>query len=343
MNRQNGSWWTLARISLGTIGNRQPVSKLALTTSNDWKKRHWFRVALRLQGSVIPSILPRVILCSAFGIFISALHQVGVAVSWPVLSGVVPSIVLGLLLVFRTNTAYERFWEGRKLWGTLVNTVRNFARQIWGAIAEQEPDDRKAKIETLRLLVAFAVSVKLHLRGEALNHEIEALMPKERYQILQRMNHPPLEIAFWIGDYLQQQHERNCLNTYQLTAMLKLLDAMVDVLGSCERILKTPIPLAYAIHLKQLLLIYCLSLPFQIVNDLNWWTGLVVGVISFTVFGIEEIGIEIENPFGYDANDLPLDTICATMQRNIEDLITLAPCVRHWRTASSDRSYEVVQ
>jgi len=310
------------------------MSQLIPINDTDWKKRNWFRVAFRLKGSVIPGILPRVIFCTVFGFFISAIHQFGFSVSWPILSGVVPSVVLGLLLVFRTNTAYERFWEGRKAWGTLVNTVRNLARQIWGAIEEREPQDRKAKIETLRLLVAFAVAVKLHLRSERLNSEIEALMPAERYQILQRMNHPPLEIAFWISDYLQEQHEGDRLNTYQLTAMLKLLDEMVDVLGTCERILKTPIPLGYAIHLKQLLLIYCLSLPFQIVNDLNWLTGLVVGLISFTVFGIEEIGIEIENPFGYDTNDLPLDTICTTMQRNIEDLITLAPCVRYWKTKS---------
>ncbi len=283
---------------------------------------------------MILAILPRVVLCSAFGVFISILHHFGFSVSWTILSGVVPSIVLGLLLVFRTNTAYERFWEGRKAWGMLVNTVRNFARQIWGAIEEGEQEDRKAKIETLRLLVAFAVAVKLHLRSEPLNSEVEELMSQERYEVLKTMNHPPLEIAFWIADYLQLQHERNCLNTYQLSAMLKLLDAMVDVLGACERILKTPIPLAYSIHLKQLLLIYCLSLPFQMVNELNGWTGLVVGLISFTVFGIEQIGIEIENPFGYDPDDLPLDTICKTMQRNIEDLITLAPCVRRWKTAS---------
>jgi putative membrane protein len=297
-----------------------------------WEKWLWFRTVVQLRGSVIPAILPRVILCSAFGFFISILHQYGFSVSLPVLSGVVPSIVLGLLLVFRTNTAYERFWEGRKLWGTLVNTVRNLARQIWGAIEEREPEDRKAKVAALRLLVAFAVAVKLHLRSEPVNSELEALMPKEWYEKLKVMNHPPLEVAFWIGDYLQQQHERNCLNTYQLTAMLKLVDTMIDVLGGCERILKTPIPLAYAIHLKQLILIYCLSLPFQMVEQLNWWTAFVVALISFAVFGIEEIGIEIENPFGYDTDDLPLDTICNTMQRNIEDLITLAPCVRYWKS-----------
>ena len=318
----------------GGIGGKANIFKPIPINDADWKKKNWFRVALRLQGSVIPAICERVILCSVFGFAVSIFHELGFSLSWPVLSGVVPSIVLGLLLVFRTNTAYERFWEGRKVWGTLVNTVRNLARQIWAAIAENKPDDRKAKVEALRLLVAFAVATKLHLREERLHSELEPLMSEERYQILQSMNHPPLEIAFWIGDYLQRQHERNCLNTYQLSAMIKLLDEMVDVLGSCERILKTPIPLAYSIHLKQLLLLYCLSLPFPMVSELHWLTGVVVGLISFAVFGIEEIGIEIENPFGYDANDLPLDTICATMQRNIEDLITLAPCVRHWKTTA---------
>src|ERR671932_1328094 len=115
----------------------------------------WFKSALQVRMSVIPSILPRVLLCGGFGVFISLLHFFKWPVSLPTLSSIVPSIVLGLLLVFRTNTAYDRFWEGRKFWGTLINTVRNLARQIWGAIAEDEPEDRKAKVETLRLLVAF--------------------------------------------------------------------------------------------------------------------------------------------------------------------------------------------
>jgi len=312
------------------------MSKPSLRHERNRQGWNWFRVALQFRGSVIPAIFPKVILCGLFGALISLLYDRGFAVSWPVESGIVPSVVLGLLLVFRTNTAYERFWEGRKLWGTLVNTVRNLARQIWVAIQETRPEDRKAKIETLRLLVAFAVAMKLHLRAEPVNDELKTLMRVQWFDKLKSMNHPPLEIAFWIGDYLQQQHERHCLNPYQLSAMMKLLDTMVDTLGACERILKTPIPLGYAIHLKQLLLVYCLSLPFQIVSELQWWTGAVVAIVSFTVFGVEEIGIEIENPFSYDPNDLPLDEICATMQRNIEDLITLAPCTRHWKEAAID-------
>ena len=287
----------------------------------------WFKIALQVRGSVIPSIWPRVLLCGGFGIFISLLHFLKLPVSLPVLSSIVPSIVLGLLLVFRTNTAYERFWEGRKMWGTLVNNVRNLARQIWVAIEEKDPQDSALKKSVLRLLPAFAVSMKLHLRQELVNSELEPLMSASQYQKLKSMNNPPLEIAFWIEDYLHEQYERNCLDVYQLTAMKELLNSMIDVLGGCERILKTPIPLAYAIHLKQLLLLYCLALPFQMVKDLTWGTGPVVALISFTLFGIEEIGIEIENPFGHDTNDLPLDNICAAMQRNIDDLIALSPSV----------------
>ncbi|NET72317.1 MAG: hypothetical protein F6K62_15690 [Sphaerospermopsis sp. SIO1G2] len=293
----------------------------------DNEKLPWFQLALRVRGSVITAVYRRVIACGIFGISISILHHFQLPVSQPILGSVIPSIVLGLLLVFRTNTAYERFWEGRKIWGSMVNTVRNLARQIWVSVDEIAVDDKDNKIKALKLLVAFAVATKLHLRGEPVNYELEELIPNSCYINLQTMNNPPLEVAFWISDYLQQQYNRNCINSYQLAAMQKLLDLLVDNLGSCERILKTPIPLAYAIHLKQLLLMYCLLLPFQLVESLGWWTGLITALVSFTLLGIEAIGLEIENPFGYDPNDLPLDSICQTMRRNIHDLITLTPSV----------------
>ncbi|MBE9207251.1 hypothetical protein IQ244_12090 [Nostoc sp. LEGE 06077] len=292
------------------------------------EKISWSKMAFQMKGSVISSIYPRVFWCGFFGVVISLLYYFKLPVSQPILGNVIPSIVLGLLLVFRTNTAYDRFWEGRKAWGSIVNTVRNLARQIWVSIDEFSPEDREHKVAALRLLVAFAVTTKLHLREEKITSELEELIPTSKYIKLQTMNHPPLEVAFWIGDYLQQQYDRKCLNSYQLTSLQELLNNLVDNLGSCERILRTPMPLAYAIHLKQLLLLYCCLLPFQMVETLGWWTGLIVSLISFTLFGIEAIGLEIENPFGYDANDLPLDAICNTMKRNIDDLISLPPNVR---------------
>ncbi len=307
-------------------GRSVKLSETAITVeAMVTERQHWFRVALQIKGSVIPSIFWRTTLCGIFGVFVSVLFYFKYPVAMPTLASLIPNIVLGLLLVFRTNTAYERFWEGRKCWGTLINTVRNLARQLWLAIAVTTPEARHEKIIVLRMLVAFSVAMKLHLRYEPIDDELKALLPRAKYDILHKMHHPPLEIAFWIGDYLQQQHEQNHLNAYQLSAMHKLLDTMVDMLGACERILKTPMPMAYAIHLKQLLLLYCLSLPFQMVGSIGWWTGPVVILISFTLFGIEEIGIEIENPFGHDPNDLPLDAICATMLRNMEDLMTLTP------------------
>jgi ion channel-forming bestrophin family protein len=288
------------------------------------KKDGWFNIALRWKGSVVPEVLPRSLLCGLFGVLIYILHISNIKVSLPILGSLIPNIVLGLLLVFRTNTAYERFWEGRKAWGTLVNTVRNLSRQILVAIAETTPSDRQAKISAVKLLPAFAIALKLHLRSESVNAELEANLSAEQFEQLKTTNHPPLEIGFWISSYLQDQTKQAKLDRYQLSDMIQLLNQMVDVVGICERILKTPIPLAYSIHLKQLLMIYCLSLPFQIVDQLEWMTAPIVALISFTLLGIEEIGIQIEDPFGHDANDLPLDNICNTMMRNIEDLVMVS-------------------
>ncbi|MBV6625048.1 MAG: hypothetical protein KI793_19335 [Rivularia sp. (in: Bacteria)] len=283
------------------------------------------RLAFQVKGTVIVTIYNRVIFFALFGSFVSILYYLDFPVSQPILGSVIPSIVLGLLLVFRTNTAYDRFWEGRKAWGDIINNVRNLARLIVVSVDEKSLEDRKEKVAALRLLVAFAVATKLHLRSLPVNSELEELIIESRYIKLLTMNHPPLEIAFWTGDYLQQQRNRDRLDNYQLIAMQELINSMIDNLGVCERILKTPIPFAYTIHLKQLLLLYCLLLPFQLVENLGWATGPITGVISFTLFGIEAIGLEIENPFGFDDNDLPLNAICNTMKRNIEDLISLRP------------------
>lgn len=286
------------------------------------QNKQWLQLAFQVKGSVITSIYPQVIACGLFGTFISLLHYLKIPVAQPILGTIIPSIVLGLLLVFRTNTAYDRFWEGRKNWGVIVNSLRNLARQTWVAVAETEPEDRQNKIAALRLIVAYVVATKLHLRGETTSSELEELMSASQYMRLKKVNHPPLEIAHWIGEYLQQQYHCGRLNSYQLTSLQELLSDMVNCLGACERISRTPIPPAYAIHLKQLVLIYCLLLPFQLVSSLGWFTGLFSALISFTLFGIEAIGLEIENPFGYDANDLPIDNICIAAKQYVEDFFT---------------------
>jgi ion channel-forming bestrophin family protein len=292
------------------------------------ERRKWFKLAATIQGSVLPRIIIKVLCYGGFGLLVSILYAAKMPVSAKALGGLIPSIVLGLLLVFRTNTAYERFWEGRKIWGSIVNDIRNLSRLIWVAIGENSPMDRQEKELALNLLVAFAIATKLHLRSQPVDDSIARLISPLQFAKLQVSGNPPLEIAFWISDYLQLQHERGQISLYQMNQLQNILSGMVDMLGSCERILRTPIPLAYAIHLKQLLLMYCVLLPFQIVEDLKWLTAPSMMLISFTLFGIEAIGVEIENPFGTDPNDLPLDTICTTIQNNINDLTSIEP---HYR------------
>lgn len=298
-----------------------PLSPKFMIIRSKKNRPFWLRQIFILKGSVILGVLERSIFCCAFSILISYLYYKDVPVSQPSLGSVIPSIVLGLLLVFRTNTAYERFWEGRRLWGSTVNVVRNLAWQIWVSVDEVEPGDRERKISALHLLPAFAISKKLYLRYEPASEELKPWISSSQYNFLRNVQNMPLEITHWLGDYLQQEYKRGLLTNYQLATLHSSMNILLDNLGGCERILKTPIPAAYVIHLNQLVLIYCLILPFQFVEDLGWWTGLFVGLVSFALFGIEEIGVEIENPFGYDYNDLPLNKICRTIEGDIEEFI----------------------
>jgi ion channel-forming bestrophin family protein len=289
---------------------------------------HWLALAFRSRGSVIPTIIDRVLFCAGFAAVIVLLAYYRVPVANKSLSNTIPAIVLGLLLVFRTNTAYERFWEGRKAWGGINNSARNLARLTWLAVEERHPEDRERKIAAIRLLPAYAIATKLHLRNSEDLSELQVGCTPQQLTQLAQVQNRPLEIAFWLAEYLQIEQRRGHLGSYQMNEMQTLIGQMVDMMGTCERILRTPMPLAYAIHLKQLLLIYCLLLPSQFVADLGWWTVPVVALVSFTLFGIEAIGMEIENPFGQDPNDLPLDNICQNIQRMVEDTICYESVVR---------------
>ncbi|HEY9613914.1 bestrophin family protein [Allocoleopsis sp.] len=283
------------------------------------------QLALQWRGSVASKIFPGILLCGGLGVVVSLFDYFGFSVSWKgfdiLITNVSYNLVLGLLLVFRTNSAYASYWEGRKGWGTITASIRSLGHLIWVAIAEAEPKDREGKVSALRLLVACAIAIKLQLRQQPINSELEVLITQEQLLHLKAVKSTSLQLAVWVGDYLQQQYNRKLVSVNQLTAMNGLVNDMLGSLTTCERILSTPIPLAYAIYLKRLLLIYCISLPFQVVNTLHWWTSPIVVILSFVLLGVEEIGTEIENPFGDDANDLPLDEICATISQDIEDLI----------------------
>ena len=286
-------------------------------------RKSWFRGAFLIKYSIFTDVWEKSLFFAIFTLIICILHNAGVPVKQPTLSSLIPTIVLGLLLVFRTNSANDRFWEGRKLWGGMVNNIRNLTWQIWVHVGTATAEDRQAKVRTLYLLAVFAISAKNKLRSQGVTEDMQTLLtPKQYHQLkLNEHCHLPLLVAGYIGEYLQQQYERKLITSYQLGQLQVYITRLIDMLGGCERILKTPIPNSYSIHLKQLLLIYCLVLPFQYVGEINWWTIPFVAVVSYIVYGIEAIALEIENPFGNDCNDLPLDQICQDIETNIRNFI----------------------
>lgn len=288
----------------------------------NFDRNNWFKLALDLKSSVIRDIKNQVLLSMVMALIITILYTNGYpGLSQPILTGLIPGIILGLLLVFRTNTAYERFWEGWQIAGMTIFTGRNLSRQMWMTIPDSTLADCQEKAAYLRLVPAFFMAMKQHLRHAGVDEELKSVLSPEQCLELQYVTNMPLKVTQWIGGYLTKQYTQKHIDSIQFASLNRLLDQLVECLSRCERILAAPMPKAYSIHLRHLLLLYCFALPFQMVKDLQWWTILVVGVVAFALFGIEAIGLEIENPFGYDANDIPLDRLCQKLHNDIEELI----------------------
>lgn len=287
-----------------------------------FERSNWFKLALNFRASVIREIKIQVVLTMLVALIVTIFYKYGYSgFSQPILTGLIPGIVLGLILVFRTNTAYERFWEGWQIAGMTIFTGRNLSRQMWLTIPNKTLEDRQEKIVHLRLVATFFIAMKQHLRGAGIDDRLKLLLSSKQYLELEDTTNMPLKVTQWIGNYLTKQYNHQHIDSIQFSALNRLLDQFVECLSRCERILSAPMPYAYSIHLRQMLILYCFALPFQMVKDLQWWTIPVTGIVAFALFGIEAIGLEIENPFGYDANDIPLDKLCQKLHNDIEELI----------------------
>ncbi|KAG0164927.1 hypothetical protein DFQ28_009500 [Apophysomyces sp. BC1034] len=361
-------------------------------TSRWLRKLRSYPDHLRWKGSVWPTVLPIVLLIAAYTYVIAALYldygYKNIALS----NSVVPalSVVLGLLLAFRANTSYARYYEGRQLWQDLASNVRNLSRLIWCSIPERTQNDHLEKMRCMKLLLAFAVSTKHHLRKEygcdyfdldyllppnwvpaaaddmeqygtqgntAVNspgseHQQGPLEPatgddpndlankKDRYASVRRRfvcdeDLPdegnadmslPLEILFRMSLYTQQAKDAGKIDGMFSGVIISHLNSLNDCLAGLERIVSTPIPAVYHIHLKQSLALYLLAIPFTLVAELKWWVVPIIVLASFTLHGIDAIGAQIENPFGYNDNDLPLNQFCDSLRKEIEFIVYFLPC-----------------
>ncbi|KAG0298288.1 hypothetical protein BGZ97_004126 [Linnemannia gamsii] len=358
---------------------------------------------LRIKGTVILSIWWQVI---AIGIFSTAVFFIHKYTDWKMnysLSLVsVMGMVVSLLLVFRTNTAYDRYWEGRRLWSQMTLSIRNLTRVIWVCVSETETRDVLEKKSCINLLVAFAFATKHYLREEygyeyedmvdLLTHIPKYSLPTSTQPMDWRTDIPtplgtlqqqggqtshlseksqqrqgvkisgvstvgqaetrhrrqqskrralafdfltptniPVELSYYIGSYIKSCSTKQKVDPGTLTVMNNSLVSMIDCLTGFERILRTPIPLAYSIHLHHATWIYLLALPFQLVQNQGELMIPSVMLAAFTLLGILGIGYEIENPFNDDYNDLPLDDFCKVIQAEVDSMVmNRAPVPSDW-------------
>jgi ion channel-forming bestrophin family protein len=280
----------------------------------DYDPHTWRKTFFAVRGSMLKIIAFRsamVVLAatpvSLFHAFVRPFHFEN-ALSAHTLVGT----ALGLLLVFRTNQSYDRWWEGRKLWGAMVNTCRNVTRACSVHLANQ-PDRLN---QVLSLTRAFPGAVAATLRQE--RFEPVGLALDDAQAVAARV-HRPSAICQRLTHHLELERRTGRLSDIIFTTLDSNVQTLVDIVGACERIHKTPLPFAYVVHLRRALVVYCVSLPFVLLQSFGWASLAIVFAVTYILLGIEEIGVEIEDPFDGDENDLPLERITATIVAHVDD------------------------
>jgi len=241
---------------------------------------------------------------------------------------------ISLLIVFRTSQAYARWWEGRTLWGSIVNSTRNLASN---AACWMNDDARYTRV--IICTITFAYSTKQLLRGRRLDPtEVQGLFTKNEIDRINSVEHIPMlmmdEIRRAMKFELREQRERGSSGSHLRTSdnwdMIISADikALVDALGACERIAKTPMPFGYLAQLRIFILVWLITWPLGLTLEYGWATIPLVSVCAWMMLKIEEIAVQCEQPFGMEANDLPLDTICVTIERNLLEILRRAEYLR---------------
>lgn len=300
------------------------------------EKVPYWRIILKFRGTALVRIWKRVL-------FVTALSALVTWFDFPpghanlTLTPVPFTLVglaLGIFLGFRNNTSYDRFWEGRKLWGRMVNVSRTLTRQILTLIraegesgsgsaeSEREPSERQK--ELVRRVAGYVHAFRLHLRDQdipdyhaALGH----LVPAAEITALAEETNRPNALLQELGRRFRLAWDRGLIDPFHLVVLEQSLTEMTSIQGGCERIKRTPIPFSYTVLIHRIVAVYCVALPFGLEAQVGVLTPLVVLIISFAFFGLDAVGDEIEDPFGTDPNDLPLTNLSVMIERNIRQRI----------------------
>ena len=226
---------------------------------------------------------------------------------------------ISMLLVFRTNTAYDRWWEGRKLWGSLVNNSRNLAIKLSVMLPESEKEQRDFFRKTIP---AYAYALVNHLRSEKTRIELfEDDENKDLFKQIDKTKHVPNQTALLMYQHIQTLYKENKISGEQLLFLNSELQSFTDICGACERIKNTPIPFSYSVFIKKFIFFYVMTLPFGFVFQLGYYVIPIVVFIFYVLASLELIAEEIEDPFGGDENDIPTEMLAQNIQKHVAEII----------------------
>ncbi|TWW01045.1 bestrophin family protein [Chitinophaga pinensis] len=287
----------------------------------DYNPKAWFTFIFRFhKADTVRKLFPMFIALSAYSALIAFLELELLHLSpnsdlkQITLIHSLLGFVISLLLVFRTNTAYDRWWEGRKLWGALVNNSRNLALKLNAML----PASNTASREFFRVMIPnYAFGLKNHLRNL---YQPEEFQQSDSMQLKQD-KHVPNQIAAQIMAHVHELYRQGQISGEQLLSLNPELLSFTDICGACERIRNTPIPFSYSVFIKKFIFFFVMTLPLGYVFTLHYLIIPVVVFIFYVLASLELIAEEIEDPFGFDANDLPTDTISANIRKHVGEIL----------------------
>ena len=228
---------------------------------------------------------------------------------------------IGLIVAFRNNSSYGRWWEARTLWGGIVNNSRSWARQVLSAIAPQKESDR-ADVRTMQcrlvtLQIAWVHALRQQLRGLPPLDDLHGMLPEEDLVALQSQKNVAFTIQIWQGEILRQALEKDWIDSLQWANMDNTLNDLADFQGGSERIKNTPMPKQYAFFPQLFTKIYCLLLPLGLVLNMGWFTPLGSTLVGFIFIALDKIGRDLEDPFDNNIYDIPLSAMSRTIEINL--------------------------
>jgi putative membrane protein len=285
---------------------------------NQPEYQSFLRSALALKGSVTPKVMNKVFLIIIYTCVVSYLCHLFPSIILPIGPFEYGGLIMGLILVFRVNAGYDRWWEARKLWGTIVNQSRNLTIIL---INYTNQDSHDWIFKVTNLISALPYFMKDNLRDKTNFEYLWHLIDTDSIQRLNESKHRPMRLTSMITQELHVARNHHGLDSFAFLRAQEKIDHLIDAQGACERILKTPMPFVMAVKSRRFILFFLLMLPFALANVSLFLSPLIAGIVSYAIFSLDQIGIELQNPFSEkNLSHLPLDTICETIYENVKEI-----------------------